>query len=55
MRRVLTVPNKTYPTMAAPISMMMMKERKTANQERTNKVEVTDKGEESQGIAFQRF
>lgn len=52
MRRVLTFPRNTYPAMATPISMMMMRERITANQERINKGEVTDKGE---GIAFQRF
>jgi len=31
IRRVLTFPRKTYPAMAAPISVMTMRERRTAN------------------------
>lgn len=46
IRRVLTFARRTYPAMAIPISMMMMRETTTANQEKTKRGEVNDKSEE---------
>lgn len=46
IRRVLTFSRQIYPVMAAPISVMMIRERRTANQEKTQRGEVNDKSKE---------